>query len=204
MSLNVMTMDVRLPKMVPGLSPEALSRLVAARRDFLAFVQKRVGSKEAAEDILQAAFIKGIEKGDSVRDDESVVAWFYRTLRNSIIDYYRHRASSERAAENLVHHLQTHQEPDDHFQAEICRCVSGLLESIKPEYKQAIEMVDLGEGSLSELAGSAGITANNAAVRVHRARAALRKQVKVACGVCATHGCLDCHCQRGSAVAAGA
>lgn len=185
-----------LPVMAAGLSPEALARLVAARRDFLAFVQKRVASKEAAEDILQAAFVKSIEKGDSVRDEESVVAWFYRMLRNAIIDHYRHRASSERAAESLSRDWETHQEPDDVFKGEICRCVAGLLESIKPEYRQAIETVDLNDGSLNDLAGTAGITANNAAVRVHRAREALRKQVTVACGVCATHGCLDCHCQR--------
>jgi len=182
--------------MAAGLSPEALARLVEARRDFLSFVQKRAGSREAAEDILQAAFVKGIEKGDSVRDEESVVAWFYRILRNAIIDYYRHRASSERAAESLVHRLEKHQEPDDHFKSEICKCVSALLDSIKPEYKQAIETVDLREGSLNDLAGTAGITANNAAVRVHRAREALRKQVTIACGVCATHGCLDCHCKK--------
>lgn len=163
---------------------------------------KACRSKEAAEDILQAAFVKSIEKGDSVRDEESVVAWFYRMLRNAIIDYYRHRASSERTAESLVHQLETHQEPDDVFKGEICRCVLGLLESIKPEYRQAIETVDLKEGSLNDLAGTAGITSNNAAVRVHRAREALRKQVTVACGVCATHGCLDCHCQRGETQAA--
>ena len=67
--------------MSPGLTPEALARLVEARRDFLTFIQKRVNSKEAAEDILQAAFVRSIEKGGAVRDEESVVAWFYRTLR---------------------------------------------------------------------------------------------------------------------------
>ncbi|MGZ7100373.1 MAG: RNA polymerase sigma factor, partial [Candidatus Angelobacter sp.] len=40
------------------------------------------------------------------------------------------------------------------------------------------------------------ITAENAAVRVHRARKALRRQVELPCGTCAEHGCLDCHCQR--------
>jgi RNA polymerase sigma-70 factor (ECF subfamily) len=55
--------------------------------------------------------------------------------------------------------------------------------------------VDLEDGKLSELAQQSNITAENAAVRVHRARKALRSQVKLACGSCAEHGCLDCHCQ---------
>ena len=35
--------------------------LLERRRQFLAFAEGRVESKEAAEDILQAAFVKGIE-----------------------------------------------------------------------------------------------------------------------------------------------
>jgi DNA-directed RNA polymerase specialized sigma24 family protein len=55
-----------------SLSPDALERLLAARQKFLSFVEKRVGSKADAEDILQAAFVRGIERG-GLRDDESVV-----------------------------------------------------------------------------------------------------------------------------------
>lgn len=178
-----------------GLSQQGLDRLVASRQQFLAFLRKRVGSDEAAEDILQAAFVTSIEKGGSVRDEETVVAWFYRLLRNAIIDFYRRRGSSERTLEALAKELQSHQEPDVSFKGEICGCVTGLLETLKPEYRQALDTVDLQEHSLADLANQAQITANNAAVRVHRAREALRKQVTVTCGICATHGCLDCSCK---------
>ena len=177
------------------LSQQALERLLANRRQFLSFIQSRVESAEVAEDILQAAFVKGIEKGGTLRDEETVVAWFYRLLRNAIIDYYRRRGSSERASEALVHEFETHVEPEDSFKGDICGCVSELMESLKPEYQDALRTVDLEERSLADLAGKAGITSNNAAVRVHRAREALRKQVTLACGICATHGCLDCYCQ---------
>lgn len=56
-----------------GLSPHTLSRLLESRRWFLSFVQGRVAS---AEDILQSAFVKGIEKGGELRDEEKAVAWF--------------------------------------------------------------------------------------------------------------------------------
>ncbi|MBL8178706.1 MAG: sigma-70 family RNA polymerase sigma factor [Bryobacterales bacterium] len=181
----------------PGISPDALARLVESRRQFLAFLRARVDSEAAAEDILQAAFVRTIEKGASVRGEENVVAWFYRLLRNAIIDYYRHRASASRTADQLVHHLESHQEPDDLFRGGICQCIHSLLASIKPEFRQAIELVDLNGNSMARLAEHAGISANNAAVRVHRARQALRKQLTTACGICATHGCLDCHCRKG-------
>src|SRR6266550_4031080 len=83
----------------PSLSPQAIQRLVDGHRQFLAFLQQRVESREVAEDILQSAFVRGLERGGEVRDEESAVAWFYRVLRNAVIDYYRHRASTQRARE---------------------------------------------------------------------------------------------------------
>ena len=62
------------------------------------------------------------------------------------------------------------------------------METLKPEYREALHMIDLDEGTLNDLAAKSGITGGNAAVRVHRAREALRKQVRAACGSCAEHG----------------
>jgi hypothetical protein len=81
---------------------------------------------------------------------------------------------------------------------EVCGCLAGALAGLQPEYRDAL-VVDVGEGSLRDLAEHSGITPGNAAVRLHRARAALRKQVEAACGVCATHGCLECRCGAPSA-----
>jgi hypothetical protein len=80
------------------LSRQALERLLESRRQFLSFIQSRVESREVAGDILQAAFVRGIEKGGLLCNEETVVAWFYRLLRNASIDHYRQRGSSERAA----------------------------------------------------------------------------------------------------------
>jgi len=178
-----------------SLSPQTLEHLLESRLQFLKFIQNRVGTLEAAEDILQSAFVKSIERGATIRDEGSTVAWFYRVLRNAIIDYYRQRGVSDRASEALVRQLETHVEPEDSFKGDICQCVSGLLDTLKPQYRQALMRIDLEEGSLADLGEEAGITANNAAVRVHRAREALRKQVALTCGACATHGCLDCECR---------
>jgi RNA polymerase sigma-70 factor (ECF subfamily) len=127
--------------------------------------------------------------------DEKVVAWFYRVLRNSVIDHYRHRSTSARAMEAWGKEFTESQEPDAALRQEICQCVSGLLATLKPEYRDALRVVDLEDGKLSDLAQQSGITAENAAVRVHRARKALRRQVEQACGTCAEHGCFDCHCK---------
>jgi RNA polymerase sigma-70 factor, ECF subfamily len=184
------------------LSPEAIARLVDGHREFLAFLERRVESREAAEDILQAAFARGLERGAGVRD-ENVVAWFYRVLRNAVIDHYRRRSTAARALETWGREFTESQEPDAALRQEICRCVSGLLAALKPEYREALRAVDLEDGSLGDLAKRSGITVENAAVRVHRARKALRGKVQQACGTCAEHGCLDCRCKAPGASAAG-
>lgn len=178
------------------LSGEALARLLESRQQFLSFLERRVESRAAAEDILQAAFVRGLERGGEVRDDESVVAWFYRMLRNAVIDHYRKRETAARAAEAMAAEWAAHEEPDDLARGQICQCVLGLMEGLKREYREALRLVEVEDRSLADLAAQAAISANNAAVRVHRAREALRKQVTSACGVCATHGCVDCRCKK--------
>ncbi len=182
------------PKSAPSLSPEATATLVEGHRAFLAFLERRVESRAAAEDILQSALARGLERGAGVAD-EKILPWFYRILRNAVIDHYRHRSATERALKRWERDFPDVQEPQAELRREICHCVSGLLESLKPEYRTALQVVDLENGSLSDLAQQSGITAENAAVRVHRARKALRRQVEQACGTCAVHGCLDCSCE---------
>jgi len=177
-----------------ALSPEAIAQLVKGHREFLAFLERRVESRAVAEDILQTAFTRGLERGGDVKD-EKVVAWFYRVLRNAVIDHYRQRSTTARAMEAWGREFPDVQEPEAELRQEICRCVSGLLETLKPEYREALRIVDLEEGKLKDLAQQSGITAENAAVRVHRARAALRRRIEQACGTCSIHGCLDCSCE---------
>lgn len=177
-----------------ALSPEAIDQLVKGHREFLAFLERRVESRAVAEDILQAAFMRGLERG-AVVQDEKVVAWFYRVLRNAVIDYYRQRSTATRAMEAWQREFPDIQEPEAELRREICQCVSGLLETLKPEYREALRIVDLEEGKLKDLAQQSGITPENAAVRVHRARAALRRRIEQACGTCSVHGCLDCSCE---------
>ena len=176
------------------MAPDLTQLLVDNHRQFLAYLEKRVGDRALAEDILQDAFVKSIEKGDDVREEDSSVAWFYRVLRNAVIDFYRRRGSRNRALEALAREMEGAVEPPPELRGAICGCVSRLATALKPEYEEAIRRVELDGVAVQDYASEAGITANNAAVRVFRAREALRKQVKASCRTCADHGCLDCSC----------
>jgi RNA polymerase sigma-70 factor (ECF subfamily) len=166
--------------------------LVANHRDFLAFVEKRVGNRATAEEILQEAFVRSMDKLDTVR--ETAVGWFYRVLRNAIIDHYRRNAAAERRHEAYAREEQLGEAQDEELHRVVCKCVAQLAETLKPEYAAALKRVEVDGVSVKDYADEAGISSNNAGVRIFRAREALRKQVARSCGTCATHGCIHCTC----------
>jgi RNA polymerase sigma-70 factor (ECF subfamily) len=175
-------------------TPDVVRTLVENHRRFRAFLEQRVENAADAEDILQAAFLKGVEKGDSVRDTESVVPWFYRLLRNAITDYYRHRGAEARALERAAGLVTDTHELEPEVERAICQCMYDLLPTLSEDYAMLLRRVDLEGGTIAELAAKTGMTVNNVRVKLHRARQALRTQLERSCGSCTEHGCLDCTC----------
>jgi RNA polymerase sigma factor (sigma-70 family) len=172
---------------------EVLQTLLESHQRFLAFLEQRVGSREDAEEILQSAFAKAVQQENSLQE-ETVVAWFFKVLRNALIDHYRHKNVEKRAIEQ--HQVETELQQNDFAELEntVCECFRDLLPTLKPEYGELLKCVDLGGQSVSEVATRMGITPNNTAVRLHRARVALKKRLEETCRTCADHGCYDCTC----------
>jgi RNA polymerase sigma-70 factor (ECF subfamily) len=177
------------------LTAGAVLRLVENHRELLRFVERRVGSRADAEDILQEAFVRGVGRAGELRDDESAVAWFYRTLRNAVIDHHRRRGAKDRALEAFARELTPEAEAAPAVKDAVCACVRGLADTLKPEYAGALRRIEVDGVSVRDYAAEVGIAPNNAAVRAHRAREALRKRVMESCGTCAEHGCVDCTCR---------
>lgn len=177
-------------------SDDLTTRLAAGHRQFLGFLEKRLGDRALAEDILQDAFVKSLQKEQTVREDESATAWFYRLLRNAVIDHYRRTGTRNRGLELLAGEMKDAVEPPPEIHGAVCSCVSELAANLKPEYEEAIRRVELEGVAVHDFAAAAGISANNASVRLFRAREALRREVRASCGTCADHGCTDCSCRR--------
>jgi len=175
-------------------TPEVLDALVAGHREFLAFLERRLGDRAAAEDLLQEAFVKGLTRGGELRSAESAVAWFYRLLRNALVDRARRDAAARRRLEAVARELGDGAEPGPEARAAVCACVARLAGTLKPEYAAALQRIEVDGASLKDFAAEAGITPGNAGVRVHRAREALRRRVQQSCGTCAEHGSVDCSC----------
>lgn len=175
-------------------TPTATAQLVAHHRELLRYVERRVGDRALAEEIVQDAFVRSLERGEDVR--ESALGWLYRMLRNAVIDHARRKAVANRALEAFAAELETSVDGDAEWNGVACRCVVDLAEGLKPEYAEILRRVEIDGVAVKDFAAAHGISASNAGVRVFRARDALRREVARACGTCAEHGCLDCSCGR--------
>ncbi len=112
-----------------GSEPEApVALLLENRRAFLRYLERKVGDRAIAEDILQDAFTK------VVADPGKAPA-------------------------------------------------------------EALLAIEVGGTPVKAYAEQKGLSASNAAVRVFRAREALKRRVTESCGTCAEHGCLNCTCR---------
>jgi RNA polymerase sigma factor (sigma-70 family) len=178
------------------ITPGVARVLVENHRRFLAFLERRVPSRDIAEDILQEAFVRGITKAPAMQDSEAITAWFYRVLRNAIVDHYRRAGVEQRAhAQVMAESIDSTTPSDSELFETVCACVRDLIGTLKPEYAESIRRVDLEGMSVKAFAAAEGISANNAAVRLHRAHQALKKQVVESCGTCVEHGCYRCECK---------
>ncbi len=181
----------------PATEPPQLATLLESHRAFLAYLTRRLGDPTQAEDLLQDAFTRVVARPDLVPDDEALIPWFYRTLRNAAIDRFRRQGAAARALEAFARELETHETaPGETLETrnEVCACISRLAATLKPDYADALRAIEIEGVPVKTYAEEKGLSAGNAAVRVFRAREALKKRVAESCGVCAEHGCVDCTC----------
>jgi RNA polymerase sigma factor (sigma-70 family) len=141
------------------MAASSFNTLLEHRNQFLGFVQRRVQDAATAEDILQAAYIRALQHEGELQDRESVVGWFYRVLRNAVIDLYRHRSSESKALKEWGREMEGQSVPSHEIQNEICACLSRVMDTINPAYADALRSVDLGEQRLQDFAEEHNISA---------------------------------------------
>jgi RNA polymerase sigma-70 factor (ECF subfamily) len=116
-------------------SKEVVEQLAGNHRAFLRYVERRVGDRALAEEIVQEAFVRSLERGHEIRD--SVLGWFYRVLRNAVIDHQRRQAVANRRLDAFAAELQSTTAGDKELTNVVCACVSQLAGTLKPEYADA-------------------------------------------------------------------
>ena len=183
---------------VPATLDNLMQRLLAEQSAFRAFLRKRLSDDALIEDLLQQSLVKAVERGHELNNHDSAVSWFYRILRNAVVDYYRSHAADRRKVDGFLDELVTSGEDKmpglDEVRPTLCACLTPLVSQLRPAYADLIRRVDLEGESPAAVARDLNVTSNNLTVRLHRARQALRATLEKTCGICTKHGCLNCTC----------
>jgi len=130
------------------------------------FILKRVSDESSTEDILQDVFLKIHTHMDSLRESDKLQGWIYQIARNAITDYYR----THRFAPELLEVAYVPEDPFDDVVSDLLPYVKELVESLPPDYRQALILTEYEGLTQRELAEKLGISISGAKSRVQRAR----------------------------------
>jgi RNA polymerase sigma-70 factor (ECF subfamily) len=164
-------------------------RVNADRPQMLRFLRGRLPSPEDAEDALQDATLKFLQNANALSAAQRPAAWVSVSLGRVVIDRYRRAASRRRMTDALAVEPGPSGSGDDEDTLTPAECVKSMLPALKPAYAAVIQWVYLDERTLKEVAARLDLTPNNAAVRLHRARAALRETMSHKFQACPLSDC---------------
>ena len=141
------------------------------------FILKRVPDEPSAEDILQDVFLKIHTHIGSLRESEKLQGWIYQIARNAITDYYRmHKFTLD-----LPEVPYVPEDPFDDVVSDLLPYVKELVDSLPPEYREALILTEYEGLTQRELAEKLGISVSGAKSRVQRAREKVRLMLLNCC-----------------------
>ena len=164
----------------------AFGVLFARHRDRLwAVALRTTGDAEEAADALQDAMIMAFRRAGSYRGDAAVTTWLHRIVVNAALDRLRRRRV--RVADPLPDDLEEHvtrgslhtatTPAEDPAEAAIRsdrgRAVLAALETLPPDQRAALVLVDMEGYSVEETAAVLGIPSGTVKSRCSRGRARL-------------------------------
>ncbi|AKQ43206.2 hypothetical protein CP97_05685 [Aurantiacibacter atlanticus] len=149
--------------------------LVADYSIFQRIALKRLGNRTDADDVLHAFCVKALERAHQLRSADAVHGWLRRLFETTLLDHFRQAARLRR---RIVSSEQSPPAEDDIIGGTLAddetEVIEGVLPRLRPSYAQIIRRMDLSREEPSTVANALGISQNNLAVRLHRARRAFR------------------------------
>jgi RNA polymerase sigma-70 factor, ECF subfamily len=159
----------------PALDADAFWSLVERYdRALRALAYRLVGDRDLMDDVLQEAYLKAFQALPSLRGRDALGSWLYRIVYNVSMDELRRRPrfaqlSLEDASERPDH------TPDPGEVAAGRRDVAAALQTLPPDMRAAVLLVDAEGLSYEEAGAILGVPEGTVASRLSRARDVLRR-----------------------------
>ncbi len=129
---------------------------LAHRTALIDYATPILGSREAAEDIVQDAFLRFVPSAARIGSPEQTLAYLYRIVRNLAFDVLKHRKVEKRESDGGVPFWAMAQEEATPEQSLLLcdqiRIVSAVLATLPAEMRVAVEMHRFGGFTLEEVA----------------------------------------------------
>jgi RNA polymerase sigma-70 factor (ECF subfamily) len=163
----------------------------------LRYLTRLTGMYEA-EDLSQEVFIK-VESGlKNFRGESQLSTWIYRIATNTAVDRMRSPSFKYKVNEGIpsepVQKDDLDTEDKDLFTGEVTEstdqqyvrkemnsCIRNFIENLPEKYKTVVILSELEELKNKEIAEILHLTLDTVKIRLHRARAQLRKKLQSDC-----------------------
>ncbi len=150
------------------------------------FIYRMVNSPEEAEDLTQETFVAVFRKLNTLKKNDRFEAWLFRIARNFVYQKYRAREPNLVPVEELDEEGQpvtqiaeTRKGPMESLEArELEDVVEGAIGSLPGKYKEVFVLSAIQNLSYQEIADIVGRSLASVKTDIHRARLAVRRQVK--------------------------
>jgi RNA polymerase sigma-70 factor (ECF subfamily) len=166
----------------------------ALRQRVRRYLARMVGEDEA-EDLAQEVFEKVNRSLGHFRGDAEISTWVYRIATNTALDRLRRREKPTLAVDSALADAIINAEADHNawtgemretlegrvIRDEMNACIRDVINRLPENYRTVIILGDLEGFSDKQIADILGLSIRNAKVRLHRARASLRKALEKAC-----------------------
>jgi len=125
-----------------------------------------------ADDLVQETLTRAWQARASFQPGTNARAWTRRILFNTYINHYRKKKREREALEELrgLTEVRTHPSHEG-FGDEVL----AALRSLKPEFREAVELVDLGDLSYQDAAEHLACPVGTVMSRLHRGRKRLKR-----------------------------
>lgn len=136
------------------------------------YARSLLRNRHDAEDALQQAALRGLERLDTYDPGRPFKAWWFAVLRNCCIDVLRTRRVPTVSIEGVdPAYRPTHERQD-------WEELALALQRIGPEHGEILRLRYFGQLSYRELAGALDIPEGTVMSRLHYARKALAKEME--------------------------
>lgn len=154
---------------------------LAHRAALIDYATPILGSREAAEDIVQDAYLRFAPARTRIGAPEQTLAYLYRTVRNLAFDVLKRRKIEQRETGNVTPFWALPREGQTPEQALLfcdqIRIVSDALSALPQEMRVAVEMYRFGDFTLEEVAAHLGISVATAHRHVRTAMVRVAAQL---------------------------